>query len=464
MANGTQSISGSAAAASRSARAVASAKGQPVWRRKATTEGCPSSPGSGSSRAGSPGSGGLAVGSGSGGTKVRRFTAAQVTLRVMRVRALAVGAVTLTATVAGTASAAPVLVTRHNAIAPAVGGGRVFWAQQHGRHAALLTAAPGRPARTIFRLTGPHAAHSPYAEITAIAASTRFVAFTVSTGYGDPYTCPAIDEHPAGDSRCRAGRETFNALYAGPIGGPYRRLAGVTGERTTRCRAGSAAGTIDISGGALAYAEVVVHCSGDIRSATSRMVVQDHGGAGRVRVLAGCHVHRSSSPQNDGVAVAGQYLAWSPDACDWQGRIRLFRWPSGKLVYRLPLRYYLRPFDVAKDGTVIGQPTLSVNGQDEQGYLAAFPPRRHPHPVILPRFGTRVDAVGASRHALAVGYAPDGSSSTDVLVTSDRQGNHRVELSSELDSVFAWMDFDGSVAAWAQGDPPTRLYASEVRR
>lgn len=380
----------------------------------------------------------------------------------MRLRALAVGAAILAA--AGPAFADPILVTHHNAVAPAVGGGRVFWAEQHGRHAALLTATPGGHASTIFRLTGPHAAHSPYAQITRVAASTHFMAFTVSTGYGDPYTCPAIDEHPAGDSRCRAGRETFNALYAGPVGGPYRRLAGVTGERTSRCRAGSAAGTIDVSGGAVAFAEVVVHCTGQVRSATSRIVVRDGGGAGKARVLAGCHVHRSSSPQNDGVAVAGQYLAWSPDACDWQGRIRLFRWHSGKLVYRLPLRYYVRPFDVAKDGTVIGQPTLSVNGQDEQGYLAAFPPRRHPHPQILPRFGIRVDALSASHHSLAVGYAPTDGSKTDVLVTSDRQGNHRNELSTELDSVFPWMDCDGSVAAWSQGDPPNRLYASGVGR
>src|SRR2546421_102657 len=376
-------MSGSASAASRSPRAVASANGQPVWRRNATTDCRPSNPGSGSSRAGSPGSGGLAVGSGRGGRKVRRFKAPQVTLRSMRLRALAVGAAILAA--AGPAFADPILVTHHNAVAPAVGGGRVFWAEQHGRHAALLTATPGGHASTIFRLTGPHAAHSPYAQITRVAASTHFMAFTVSTGYGDPYTCPAIDEHPAGDSRCRAGRETFNALYAGPVGGPYRRLAGGTGGRTSRCRAGSAAGAIDVSGGAVAFAEGVGHCTGQGPSAAAPVAGRDGGGGGQGRVPA-------------------------------------------------------------------------------RGRLPPFPPRRPPHPQILPRFGIRVDALSASHHSLAVGYAPTDGSKTDVLVTSDRQGNHRNELSSELDSVFPWMDCDGSVAAWSQGDPPNRLYASGVGR
>ena len=35
---------------------------------------------------------------------------------------------------------------------------------------------PVDPASTIFRLTGPHAAHSPYAQITRVAASTHFMA------------------------------------------------------------------------------------------------------------------------------------------------------------------------------------------------------------------------------------------------------------------------------------------------
>src|SRR4051794_36810631 len=64
---------------SRSAIIVASANGQPVWRRKATTAGRPEvRPGGGSGGAGSPGAGGAAVASARGGTKVRRFTPARV--------------------------------------------------------------------------------------------------------------------------------------------------------------------------------------------------------------------------------------------------------------------------------------------------------------------------------------------------------------------------------------------------
>src|SRR3954451_1727374 len=58
---------------SRSAIIVASANGQPVWRRNAITVGSPNvTPGSGG--AVSPGDGGAAVGSARGGTNVRRFT------------------------------------------------------------------------------------------------------------------------------------------------------------------------------------------------------------------------------------------------------------------------------------------------------------------------------------------------------------------------------------------------------
>ena len=146
------------------------------------------------------------------------------------------------------AAGSPSLMTSSNAAPPAVGGGRVFWAEEHGRQADVRMAAPGGTPKTIFRLTGPRARSAPsYAQIIEIGASRKLVAFTVSAGYGDPYNCAAIDRHPAGDPRCKAGRETFNGLYAGPIGGPYKLLSGVVGRRTSRCYPGSAPGAFDVS-------------------------------------------------------------------------------------------------------------------------------------------------------------------------------------------------------------------------
>lgn len=388
-----------------------------------------------------------------------------------RVRVPLIAAALATAAVLGSAltmdsgtAAAAELMTTSNSAPPAVGGGRVFWAVEHGRHADVRMAAPGAAPKTIFTLAGPHARSAPpYAQIVGIAASRTMVAFTVSAGYGDPYNCAAIEEHPAGDPRCRAGRETFNALYAGPIGGPYRRLSGVVGRRTSRCYAGSAPGSFDVSGSVITYAEHVFRCEGDFRPGMSRIVVRAGRGGGRAHVLDGCDIHRVSSPYNDVLAVAGDYVAWRPDACDRLERIRLYRWRSGQRVYKMSYRWFLDPFDLARDGTVIGQSTVSAGGEDAHGYLFAFPPHRHPKGHLLARFGTNVDALRVTPSALAVAYAPSDSAKTNVLVTSDREGKHRRVATSGLDRSFPWVDFDGSTLVWTRGDPPVRVYAERPR-
>ncbi len=369
------------------------------------------------------------------------------------------------ATVPPASAAAAELMTTSNSAPPAVGGGRVFWAVERGRHADVRMAAPGSKPKTIFTLTGPHARSAPpYAQILGIAASRQMVAFTVSAGYGDPYNCAAIEEHPAGDPRCRAGRETFNALYAGPIGGPYRRLSGVVGQRTSRCFAGSAPGSFDVSGSVITYAEHVFRCQGGFRPGTSRIVVRGGRGGGRAHVLDGCDIHRVSSPNNDVLALAGDYLAWRPDACDRLERVRLYRWRAGTRVYKMSYRWFLDPFDVTRDGTVIGQSTVSAGGEDAHGYLFAFPPHRHPKGRVIARFGTSVDALRVEPRGIAVADRPSDSSKTDELVTSDLDGKHRVLVASGLDRAFPWIDFDGATIAWTLGEPPVRVYAERVRR
>ena len=356
-------------------------------------------------------------------------------------------------------------MTSSNAAPPAVGGGRVFWAEEHGRQADVRMAAPGGTPKTIFRLTGPRARSAPsYAQIIEIGASRKLVAFTVSAGYGDPYNCAAIDRHPAGDPRCKAGRETFNGLYAGPIGGPYKLLSGVVGRRTSRCYPGSAPGAFDVSGSVIAYAEHVFRCVDGFRPAVSRIVARGGGGIGRQRVMDGCDVHRTSSPYNDRIALAGDYLAWSPDACDRLERVRLYRWRSGKRLYKLSYRWFLEPFDVARDGTVIGQVTVSSGGQDAGGYLFAFPPHRHSKGHRLSRFGTDVDGLRVETQRLAVEYAPSDSSQTDVLVTTDGAGKQRRLVASGLEPAFPWIDSDGSTLAWTRGDPPVDVYAQRADR
>ena len=173
-------------------------------------------------------------------------------------------------------------------------------------------------------------------------------------------------------------------------------------------------------------------------------------------------IYRTSDPHNDRIALAGDYLAWSPEACDRRQRVRLFRWRSGEQIYRLPYYWFLDPFDMARDATVIGQHTNSSSGGDQHGYLVSFAPSRHPKARVLGHFGADIAAVGVAPRGLAVEYKPSDTSSTDVLVATDRHGGHRRVLAGGLVPDFPWMDFDGSVAAWTNGNPPVRLYAARA--
>src|SRR5205814_353510 len=75
---------------------------------------------------------------------------------LLRVSIGSIAVALLTASPAA-AAGSPSLMTSSNAAPPAVGGGRVFWAEEHGRQADVRMAAPGGTPKTIFRLTGPRA-------------------------------------------------------------------------------------------------------------------------------------------------------------------------------------------------------------------------------------------------------------------------------------------------------------------
>jgi hypothetical protein len=366
----------------------------------------------------------------------------------------AVGVALILAAPASALTPSPSLITKRNTAVPELGNGRVYWASDRGRRTAIRRSLNGGHHDRVYHVSEPKR-RGAFASITELSASRRVLAFTVVTGHG----------------RGRHSRFTRDELLAGPIGGPYVRLSGFRGREgacaVDRLDPGRVQpGRVAVDGTAVAYNEVVTDCSRGERWLVERLVVRDTP-ASPPRVLATCR-RPDSTPTNDDLLLAGDYLAWVPDAsgCPPLEGLRLFRWRSGKLVYTLRGRDFMEPLALRNDGVVVGQfqeRDFNHNGvYDDGGHLTVYRPRAHPRRRMLPRIGAYVDAVELVGRRLVVEYEPYGNSRRSRLAVTDLHARRLRDFAHGLSAEYPWIDFDGSRAAWATGPDATLVYTTRL--
>lgn len=281
----------------------------------------------------------------------------------MRTPTLAAGlAVLLLAAGTGPADAETRVVARAELVAgPQLAGGFIVWGER-ARDGGLVVrrGAPGRRPGSLFRFAAPTQRRTSLS-LDGLAASATHLAMvrTASLTLGPSASSIVAPDEPP--------RASSTSLVAGPLGGPFVRVAG---RREPRTRGGCEPGTTPrepaLAGTLLVFVEAEVRCGGGGERVVERIVLVDlaHLERGRRVVAAGSSYPAGGEPRR-GVGrprVAGHYVAWQADRVTRRGNeggARVLDLRSGRIVQSVDRVEggsrgdILEWFAVGADGTLV---------------------------------------------------------------------------------------------------------------
>ena len=354
------------------------------------------------------------------------------------------------------------------AAGPEVAGSSIVWGQPtaHGG-LAVRAARPGRRPRTLFRWAPPE--RPTRLVLTGLAASATHVAMA-RTAVVDGPDRPALAASEGVVLSEPAASATV--LMAGPLGGPFRRIAGRRGPRTAGgCRPQMIPSEPALSGSRLVYLEVERRCTAGGEQLVDRIVIADLARPGRPpRVLATGTPYFAGGEPARGLSsprIAGHYVAWQIDR------------PAGSAARAVDLRTgrvvqsvgrvrggdrgdILEWFAVAADGALV----LSFQ-PDARGHALAV---RRPGgstrvlPQRLPSGSSGYEPGSAWAAAEGGCVAVVGGLRRFGLWVTDRGGRGRAIATFDAARPLAGdPSFDGRRAAWALGSPRrATIYAARA--
>ena len=211
----------------------------------------------------------------------------------------------------------------------------------------------------------------------------------------------------------RAGSTT---LVAGPLGGPFVRVAGSSGA-PGECRPGASPSEPALSGSVLVYVKVEITCTRSGERLRDHVVVHDldRPFSSRRVIASGTRYWPGSEPRVglSTVRVAGRYVAWQENRHPLTlGNARVFDLRAGRVVRTVRAAPggsrgdILEWFAVGRDGTLVVSYQKDASGHA----LALLPPSGPGRPVEMrPPTGTFGYSPRPSRCPTATAGSPSSA-------------------------------------------------------
>lgn len=353
---------------------------------------------------------------------------------------------------------------------PVLSPAGLIWAEETLSHALRIQLrTSGGERRTLYRAPLPNDLFPPAYSGAAVSIQHGVSGFSASGGWL-AFERTITEAHQACPACARSSSDPIVVIgagefLAGPLAGPYERLAGATASE--RCEDQGGVGDVELEGSIVAYSENVEACPG--QPADLRVVVRDLADAARPPRIFG---HISSGPGE--VALRGPLVAWVPSIeLVGQFTATVADWATGEVILRVNPPNDIRVDDLALDDSGRLFFTYTVKRGSVERERLAWSSAADPtvHDIL------EVEQIGALRIAGRWVAYVRGHRSDDVTLPDPKDQElvaHRLGQPPRLIARFRGRrellgepDLDGSRIAWASArrDPSHRhRFLDRLRR